>query len=104
MEERGNTREDEVGEPDEEECGGEGEGESDRWEEHHQCQIGPMWQLFQQKGVDKEWGEESSGGDDSEKKVTGGSTTKTRGSIGAKGQALTPTTNHHKNWFIERCS
>ena len=61
-ERRDDTWEDEVGEADEEEGGREGEGDAEGWEEHHQCQICPVWQLFQQEGVDEEWGEESSGG------------------------------------------
>ena len=102
MEERRDTREDQVDEPDDEEGGGEGEGEPDGWEEHHQDHSGPMWQFFQQKGVDKEWGEESSGGDGLKKKVTPRDSTKARGGIGAKGQALTSTTDHYKSWFIDK--
>ena len=56
VKERRHSREDQVGERDDEEGGGEGESEPEGREQHRQCQGCPIRQLFLQKGLDKERG------------------------------------------------
>ena len=95
-----------MGEGDDEEGGGEGEGKPEGWEQHRQYQGRPIRQLVLQKGVDKEGGEEGSSSDGSQKKVTAEQTSsrsKARGGIRAQG-GLAAAANHHKICFIDKCS
>ena len=97
MEERRyRTRQDQVGEWDDEEGGGEGESKAEGWEQHRQYQGRPIWQLLLQKGLEEERGEKSSGGHGSEKDFTARGSSKARGGIRTEDSLIAAIANHRK--------
>ena len=97
MEERRyRTREDQVGDLDDEEGGGEGESKAEEWEQHHQYQGHPIWQLLLQKVFYEERREKSSGGHGSEKKVRAGVSSKAGRGIRTEDSFIASIANHRK--------
>ena len=78
---------------DEEEGAGDAEDKAEWWKQYQEQSARPLRELLLEQFVNKEQGEESSGDNRAEEKVTG-SAAKVRGLLAAQG-----TTNHHKNGF-----
>ena len=78
---------------DEEEGAGDAEDKAEWWEKYQEKRARPLRKFLVEQFVDEEQGEESSGDNRAEEKVTG-SVAKVRGLLAAQGA-----TDHHKNGF-----